>query len=189
MLTKAGKLLISYGNKVSMFPSDSLLKTEFSFKTPDGIDRFFANRIYTGFGNSSAHKLIFTDVTQNVSGGQSDGVALGSGDTPVTEDDYTLDNQILNLTGNYSSADPSVEYVDGVLISYIQYTINNPTENDVIIREVGKFVTAYADTTAGVSGNTYRVLVDRRVLETPITVPAGQSAILRYQFAYSVTSE
>ena len=118
------------------------------------------------------------------------GIAVGSSDTAATEDDYILGNLITTLK---QSAVPQVSLVydaeNTKLIARIDLPLVNDTAEDIIVREIGRFASYYTTATKGAmpsnSASTKRcVLVERTVLETPVTVPANGTATIRYDFIY-----
>ena len=120
------------------------------------------------------------------------GVALGTGTTPATEDDYQMENMITSLT---TSATPTVTGVynpsTGVYRWSVDYSLSNNTANDIVVSEVGRFCRGYSATNLGDSvsagvGNRASYLIDHTVLDIPITVPANGAALLRYSFEYQM---
>lgn len=101
--------------------------------------------------------------------GGSVGVYFGSGSTPPTEDDYTLEAPI---SSGLSSVQTSLaECVD---CSYIERAaiVKNTSAADITIREIGFFGVTVAD---GNSDSTnWLFLIDRTVLDEPITIPPGE---------------
>lgn len=120
----------------------------------------------------------------------SSGFYVGSGSTPATENDWQLEHPLLDnkLKANYTT---SYTINSGQTVMYVNYdyVITNLTQDEITIRELGRFAAVYTNTTKGDSvGNTKKVvLVDRTVLETPVVIPAGEAATVRYQFAYDAS--
>ena len=97
-------------------------------------------------------------------------IGVGTDDTPVTYEDYKL-GSIIALPQTQYNIINIVE--DGKHIG-LGYTvnINNNTGADVEIKEVGLYSGCYAQV------STQRpFLIYREVLETPITIPNGQSVV------------
>lgn len=108
------------------------------------------------------------------------GIYIGSGDTPATENDYTLQNFIssgINSTGTIT------HNVDANNNPYKAFTITltNTTNSNITIKEVGYAISCYASNTFNGSTSMIYMLIDRTVLETPLTVPANGTAILYYE--------
>ena len=109
------------------------------------------------------------------------GVSFGTGTTPATASDYVIES-ILNNTQisvstpravSFSRADTYDEYS-------VTFGITNKTAEAITISEVG--LTACPNT----NGTPYPyVLVDRTVLDTPITIPAGQSKQITYTIRFN----
>lgn len=115
-------------------------------------------------------------------------VAVGSDDTPATENDYTLGNVITGLSASKSES-TVIDETNEKYVYRIQYTISNNTGSDVTIKEIGYFVGIQAASTKGdtpSSGwqNRKTFLTERTVLDTPLVIPNGEASILRYEFAY-----
>ena len=110
----------------------------------------------------------------------STGINLGTGTTAATEDDYVLESIIT------SGLSCSVNHSQGVDESgnpYLQYdiTVNNTGSASVTIGEIGYTQSLFAATAQGdTSGSGQRCLLDRTVLDTPVTIPAGSYAVIRY---------
>ena len=98
------------------------------------------------------------------------GVVFGDGDTPATAEDYKLAGNI--ITGIVATANLARSIDNGVAQIVATYTINASSE--VTIKEITAF------TNAGVS-NYY--IVDRTVLDEPVTIPAGGIG----QVVYTIT--
>ena len=102
----------------------------------------------------------------------SSGIMFGDDATPPTPADYKLSgNVIANLTLTHSVA--RVMKSDGCAEITNTVLVTNGNTNDVTIKEVGLFtqITAYNPTSS--SGLSSYTMVDRTVLDTPVTIPAG----------------
>lgn len=113
-------------------------------------------------------------------------VFFGTGSTAPTIDDYRLAGD--TVTGYTSSHTYKDEYAeDGTFAKRTAtYTITNNNAEPVTIGEIGIFICAVW--TTGYSSNkyiytTYPYLLERTVLESPITIPAGGVG----QVTYSIT--
>lgn len=118
----------------------------------------------------SIHKL--TLKTANTSGG----VIIGTGTTPATPGDYKLEAMI---TGGVDITAPSnatmVADDNGVSI-FASYAITNQTDEDIAISEIGIFGSLCKNS----SNQTAKALLDRTVLEMPITIAPGDAKTLTY---------
>lgn len=91
------------------------------------------------------------------------GVAFGTGRTPPTTDDYTLSGDL--VSGIVISAALSYEFQDDGMVYKSVYAITNNNANAITIGEVGLVACPYA--------YDLPVLVERTVLETPVTIEPG----------------
>lgn len=102
------------------------------------------------------------------------GVQFGSGTTPANGTDYCLESPVSLLFSNPSAVltNPVPEGTEYTV------TFGVSTTEDVTISEVGCFVSAIGF----IGSNAYDspILIDRTVLETPITIKAGQSKQISY---------
>lgn len=180
MLTKGGRIIMSnvFGDTGKVIPivsASSITKTTFKAKDTSGDEYYF---IPKGGYYLDQLRLSMTDGN----GGQ----AFGTGDTPASEDDYTLESVI---TSGLSASAPSVttEYdsENNCYFRRMTYTINNTSDADITIKEVGTYRgIAYASTLGATGSSTKLLLVDRTVLDTPLTIPAGEAGVLRYDFVF-----
>lgn len=122
------------------------------------------------------------DATVQIQSGVSNpGIWLGSSSTPASENDFALVDRIgagLDVsiptvnTGVDSNGQPYLEYL---------FTVTNTTANNIIISEIGyvqKFYAANAQ--MGSASSSYPFLLDRTIFDAPVSVPAGESAVIRY---------
>ena len=105
------------------------------------------------------------------------GVSFGIGTTPANTTDYKLENSLPN-TQISVSVPSAVSYSRGDTFDEYSVTfgITNKTTEAITISEIG--LTAAPQTA-------YPVLVDRTVLETPVTIPAGQSKQITYTIRFN----
>lgn len=115
------------------------------------------------------------------------GVSFGTGITPADVSNYCLES-ILDST-KISVATPSAvsfSQFDTYEEQSVTFGITNKTAEAITISEVGLTATPYH---SGPSTNTRKyALVDRTVLDTPVTIPANQSKQITYtiRFNYGV---
>jgi hypothetical protein len=103
---------------------------------------------------------------------------LGTGTTAPTADDYRLESPI---TTNLSCDSVSVSRTS--LIKTYTATFTNSGSSDITVTEVGFMIYIfynYSSTTE----NSDHFLMDRTVLETPITIPAGESRTVTYELSF-----
>ena len=108
------------------------------------------------------------------------GIKVGSGTTPATANDYNLGSQITSGISGSISRNRSVDS-NGNPIASLLVTITNTGSAPVTIGEIGYFaevrVSATSDQTSGSTGYT---MIDRTVLDNPITIPASGAATITY---------
>lgn len=106
------------------------------------------------------------------------GVSFGTGTTPPTASDYVLES-ILSNTQISVAAPNAVSYSRGDTYDayFVAFGITNKTSEAITISEVGL--------TASPVTNSACVLVDRTVLDTPVTIPAGQSKQITYTIRFN----
>ena len=111
------------------------------------------------------------------------GVRYGTGSSPATADDTDLESVIPSQSLNVvMPTEATVNFTS----AYMEYTttisVKNLTSAAITISEIGLFLGTYK------SSSTTSFLVDRTVLDEPITIPAGQSKQITYtiRFNYGV---
>ena len=109
----------------------------------------------------------------------SSGIVIGSGNDAPTENDINLKNQI---TSGLSASSPSVSFgsESGNPYKCFTFTLTNNTSSDIIIQEVGYKSGLNCANSIGGSIVNGLCLLDRTVLENPLTVPANGTAVLKY---------
>lgn len=96
-------------------------------------------------------------------------IKVGTGTTTPTQNDYDIKNKATGITCNSTS----IGFTSNLTKTYTA-TFSNSTASDINITELGLFVTNDSEKT---------FLLDRTVLSTPITIPAGQSKSITYEIA------
>lgn len=123
----------------------------------------------TSFALSPADGFTLNSFT---SGGAYSYIVVGSGTTPATVDDYKLESQITSgLTGT------SAITVDEDNDATYTLTLTNTSDADITIGEIGIFASCFVNNT---SSGTDCVLMERTVLDAPITIPAGGIGVIDY---------
>lgn len=105
------------------------------------------------------------------------GAIFGNGTTPPTEDDYKLSGDI--VTGYTSSGTASTEIVGSQIIQEAVYTLTNTSSSDITISEVG-----YVGRTS--SSTAHYFLLDRTLLDSPVTIPAGGVGQVTYTITFNI---
>ena len=142
-----------------------------SIKTPNGADAQINNATgtFAPYFNDSSYAVQLSTVLKNYG---KQGVVFGDGDTPPTLGDYKLSGNIITALSAVANVARSIE--NGVAKAIAVYTLTNNSNADVTIREIGA-ITCY-NTSSG-------YLVDRTVLDAPVTIPAGGIG----QVVYTIT--
>lgn len=116
------------------------------------------------------------------------GFSFGSGNTAPTEDDYFLESQITSgFTGVLTNAFRGVDG-NGKLYMEFQFTITNTSNANITIAEMG-LTSAWSCCTSAsaTSASNNNILVDRTVLDTPVTIAPNDSAALRYRITSDIS--
>ena len=155
-----------------VIPSDNV-----TFKKTNG-----QNMVWTAFSDSQTQSallndLLMTNIVQ-VNTGSSDTrfiyFRVGTGTTNPTPSDYDLENvntDIVCTAVNTSFSDSTNTKVYNV-------TFSNPTASDITLTEIGM----YGKMPYYYNGyKTDYVMLDRTILDTPVTIPAGESRTLMYE--------
>lgn len=113
---------------------------------------------------------------------QSTGIYVGTGTTPPTENDYQIENVITTgLSANTPTLNAALD-ADGNPYKRYIITFTNTTASDITITEVGYVQCLSAANTAGGFPSIFAyTLLDRTLLDTPLTVPANGNAVLVYE--------
>ena len=102
------------------------------------------------------------------------GVIIGTGTTPPALDDYCLSGDLITtFTGSVNITQELTD--DGVSYTAL-YTITNIGTESFTIGEIGM----YGGVTSGVA-----VLLERTVLDSPITIPAGSVGQVTYTIRFN----
>lgn len=109
-----------------------------------------------------------------VSNSSAGGVIIGDGDTAPTMNDYKLSGNLIS-TFAYSAAVTTESADDGVIFTGL-YTITNSGTEPITVKEIGLVATPTNN-----SGLQYRLLIDRTVLDEPVTIPAGGVGQVTYK--------
>lgn len=185
MLTKWGKIFVAT-HYTSINSGDGQIipplyygdpkKGYIKAKATDGTEGYFCGGV----------PYIQNVIRANMTNGNG-GIAIGSGDTPATEDDYTLDSVI---TSGFSASNPTYSTVldteSGEYTARLQFTINNTGSEDLVIKEICLYRVWNYSATIGATANLGNkpVMVDRTVLDEPVVIAAGTPGIINYDFKY-----
>lgn len=100
-------------------------------------------------------------------------IKCGTGTTEATENDYQLEADATGLT-----CDTVATTISANDTKTYTATFSNSTANDITVSEIGFFCCSY-------TGNGYdNFLLDHIILDTPITIPAGESKPITYEIGF-----
>jgi hypothetical protein len=136
-------------------------------------------------------KIWTINPTSFSAGDDAGGIVVGSGTTPVTLNDFRLENKIPHGTSagrlqygavfisNMVMTNPNVWHL------FISRLFTNATTADITINEVG--IISGLLRTAGTTLTTPLVLIARDVLEEPITLAPNESTLIQYRVNFRKT--
>lgn len=106
------------------------------------------------------------------------GVLFGNGDTPVSFNDYCLSGSIVPVTNVSCVPSPatSESYAENTYI----YTITNTSSAEMVIKEVGLLAAMVTN-----ESNYQYGLIERTVLDNPVTIPAGSVGMVKYTLRFN----
>lgn len=107
------------------------------------------------------------------------GVIFGTGTTEPTPEDYALSGDMLTDISVSASKIEGLLGEDGATVSY-RYTITNNASSDIVVGEIG-LIAAPSNSTS----TSTKCLLDRTVLDTPVTISAGGVG----QVTYTITMD
>lgn len=146
-----------------------------SFTLIDGAQK-------TRLGSTNGTKGFTAMLKQSADGSSSKkgGVLFGAGTSPATTQDYKLDTPI--TTGLSIVFPKSLTYAKGASFEdvAVTYGVTNISSSEITIAEIGLIV-AMLDAESLYDN----FLVDRTVLDTPVTIPAGESKQITYTIRFN----
>lgn len=109
------------------------------------------------------------------------GVSFGTGTTPATLEDYKLES-ILGNTQISVSNPSAVSFSRGATFDEysVSFGVTNITDEAITISEVGLAAMPHND-----SSTNRIVLVDRTLLDTPVTIPANETKHIAYTIRFN----
>ena len=141
-------------------------------KNPSGVEK---SMYYNA--SSAAFPHAFREMCKFAATANSEGVSFGTGTTPPTVNDYSLEAII---SSGLTVATPSVTTVTQT-DSYLEATVTFGVRASVetTITEIGYKMAC------SIPSSTDTFLIDRTVLDEPITIPAGQSKQITYTIRFN----
>lgn len=111
------------------------------------------------------------------------GISVGIGSTAATEDDWQLENTL--TTGINITLTETAYGNDAPGIPYVQYkvTVTNTGSDPITVKEIGYKQTVGSVKYPGAPNDSGTIvfLLDRTVLDTPVTIAAGDAGIITYK--------
>lgn len=135
----------------------------------------------TNHADGQSNSVIVGPVTDSTSNNA--GFAIGSSDAVGTDEDYNLKTPITSgFTGSVTATNVYDSDTNTMKVRYI-ITITNTGETALTINEIARFLgfsTASAIGSAASARKTF--MIDRSVLPATVTIPAGESGVIHYDF-------
>lgn len=117
------------------------------------------------------------------------GLFFGSGSTPATKADYKLESPItsgLRITNPYNLV--WSDDGNGKHTAIADLIVRNTSEAEINIHEIGIFTPLSQTSSDSVSGCTFNnVLMERTVLDEPVTIAPGESKLVTYKITFNHT--
>ena len=108
------------------------------------------------------------------------GISVGTGSTPASENDWNLENTITSgLTVTVANMTSGVDSDGNPKITY-QLSVTNTGSGAITISEIGYKQSIYGAKYPGGTAGSRVCLLDRTVLETPLTLAAGDAGTITY---------
>lgn len=158
-----------------VFERCSVTKGLLPCKAYDGTTYYITPSTFTNTSSFpySAAQILTISSTQP-------GFCVGSGTTAATEDDYDLASQITSGLSASIVANPYLDDNNDPCVDF-DLTITNTGSTPVTIAEIGyKQNITCAAAQGGTSSSNRVCLLDRTVLDEPVTIPASDYAVIRY---------
>ena len=186
MLTKAGKVILNYFGVDKHLPKPTYTVGSNNYAVIAGKDCLGNNY---AFGPSIESN---NNVLNSLSGSGSNapqGFAFGSGTTPVTDDDYTMESLITTISGATTGPTTYYDSTNNKYHTYLQFTLTNTGSETITISEIGRFWQVFTASNVGDQcggyGSQRGLLVDHVLLDEPVVIAAGESGIVRYEATYN----
>lgn len=164
-----------------------IMAAVFAMPGTDSVERYFIpfksisnNTRYAKLTNGSWPAINYFVFEQNITNAAI-GIAVGSGSTAATDDDYNLENAIpyYNVNGYVSILNISMKN-DYPCVELL-VSVSNIGNSAFTVSEIGYFMRVESKTSPDASsGGPATMLIDRSVLSTPVTVAAGETKEIKY---------
>lgn len=143
---------------------------------PNGLVAVDGTVCDAGYCTSSHNYEKLFDYIYNLSKSGGSGVRIGNGTTPATPNDYKLESQITSGFSYYNQSGASLSADEDGVSMFATYAITNTSAEPLVISEIGVFASVCQSNTSA----TTSALLERTVLETPITISPGEAKTLTY---------
>ncbi len=159
-------------NNISVKDINGYFETNIFGTTSSG---YFYNFYPCSNTHSSSSNSYFTQYSSGKMGSLDYGIIFGSGDTPVTYDDYKLESPITNncSISSTSTGTPVYDANTKTWTNTIQFDLKNTGSTSVTINEVGL-------------KNYNNILLYREVLNNPITLDPGITMVYTHTFKFTM---
>ncbi len=181
--------LMFYNNATTSFVNcEGATANAYSYNAP----HYFGNIGHSmKYGRCKSLAATYSASTTVISSIGYPGVYFGTGSTPATKSDYRLESPI---TSGLTITNPSDLVVDsdgnGKYTFIADFIVRNTTESEINIYEIGVFCPICTDMgyyNASSNVKWAMVLMERTVLDEPITIPAGESKLVTYKITFNQT--
>ena len=140
--------------------------------------------LHMGQIDAPTNKSSTSSSTPNPSGCKA-GVHFGSGSTPATKEDYTLEKLITSgMTITSRTAVIETTEVEGSYTFSASFILTNTSDAEINVYEIGYYGAICKD---GNTTYTYPVLMERTVLSEPVTIPVGGQKLISYKLTFNQT--
>lgn len=149
----------------------------------------------TAYGGSTRYLSTMSnvDMTSSVSLRTSGGtysyptIGIGSGGTQPSASDYCMESLITTISGTIT-ASGVLSVNNGTLTKELIVSIVNTASSDITVREVGITmpIGRVSSSSTDTGSLTADCLMDRTLLDEPITIPPGESASISYTLEVEV---
>ena len=162
------------------FVSNTVKFTAYNGTTTNTISNSAA-LVSLKFGDNNSSTPYLGNVLTTLPQSNNAGVIFGNGDTLPTLEDYKLSGDIVSGF-TYSAAISKASTDNGISIT-ARYTITNTSSSEIVIKEIGVVNKLMS---SNYSGLQYIGLLERTVLDTPVTIPAGGVGQVVYTITFNL---
>lgn len=157
-----------------------------SIKTPSGTLYYLDHSIVSVYSCYESIGKPTGSMNTNSSGSATfSSMVFGTGDTAVTYDDYKLESEYTSYSrASFVVTEPVYDASTRKFTRTVSCVLTNTGASEVTLKEMGIYMS-----TAGYSSSTTGArwcLVYREVLDTPITIAAGDSVKYTHTFEYTM---